>query len=264
MVRRPSAMPWPATAASISRPRSLNWTPCAGSGQSSPAAWNHGRHGSSGLRSRWARASAAGVSNGPARCDVGRRRDRKHRLGEQQLRAARVGVLAAAEAHFDVRLAGLHVEQRDRQVQLELDVRVLLGERGQPRHEDVAREGRRHRDQQAPAGVGARRRQRGSRPASAARAATAYCTACGVSVSGCGRAISGWPSHTSNWRSRWLIALAVTHSSSAAATTLPRRATASSACRQCSGGRRCIALLPEPRPGRPCRGSGCSADRSCA
>jgi hypothetical protein len=61
----------------------------------------------------------------------------------EQLLGDDVGIVAGTETDLDIALRERQVIQRHRQIQLDHDLRMALGEVGNARHEQVAREGRR-------------------------------------------------------------------------------------------------------------------------
>jgi hypothetical protein len=65
-----------------------------------------------------------------------------------------VGVAAGAEADHQVGVLRHHVQQRDRDLQHQVDFRIGLDEAAQPRHQDRARKGRRHRHLQLALALG--------------------------------------------------------------------------------------------------------------
>jgi hypothetical protein len=60
-----------------------------------------------------------------------------------------IGVRTGAVAHFEVGLLGRDVEQRNRHLQHQFDVRIDVAEQLEPRHEELAAEGGRDGDAQA-------------------------------------------------------------------------------------------------------------------
>ena len=73
------------------------------------------------------------------------RRGQRRDLVLQQADVFDVGIAAGAKAYREVGVFGDHVQQRDRHLQRQVDLGVVVHEMAQPRHQDGACKGGRHR-----------------------------------------------------------------------------------------------------------------------
>ncbi len=197
---------------------SLNEEPSAGSGASTPCARNQVRQGSSGLFSSAAASRSSTRVERAVLAQEGGRGQRRHLVG-QQAQVLDVGIAPGAEADGQVGVLGHHVQQRNGHLQRQVDLGVGLDEAAQARHQDGAREGRRDGHAAACACPGRPRcpgkRSRLARPS---RTWARYSLPSVVSEKSA-RPNSLVPRICSSCRTRWLTALGVTHSSSAASVT---------------------------------------------
>ena len=127
---------------------SLNCAPTCGSGCDSPQCTNHVFHGSSGLRIK--RACAIShcrfeAIEGSELVQVARAACGGHVVDQDQP-MRQVSVAAGPEADLKIRFLGRDVEQRDRYLQDQFDIRIGVAKQLETRHQELTAESRRDRD----------------------------------------------------------------------------------------------------------------------